>query len=75
VEAESSSGMANETGDSGGPIIRVISGHVYAAGIDSASFDPGAASSCLPGHTCSTNVLYADIDDSTSELHAVLKTG
>lgn len=78
VEANSSNGrVAQETGDSGGPVIRVISGRVYAAGIDSAYFTGQDIIHCTynKAETCSTDLLYANIDDSLTQLHAVLKTG
>jgi hypothetical protein len=77
VEAESSfARVANEAGDSGGPIIRVVSGRTYAAGIDSASIGgEGVHCKYNKASWCSANVVYANIDQSLAQLHAVMKTG
>jgi len=77
VEAVGSIGeIANQDGDSGGPMPRAIDGKAYAAGLVSASTTADSISCVhnLPDQ-CYTNVFYANIESALSQLHAVLKTG
>jgi hypothetical protein len=68
--------VANQDGDSGGPMIRVISGHTYAAGIVSASTsDEQTPCQYNTPDTCYLDVFYSDIGSVLSELKATIIKG
>lgn len=68
--------VANQEGDSGGPIIRVISGNTEAAGIVSA-YTSALTTPCVYNKpdTCFTAVYYSDIGSALSQLHAIMIKG
>lgn len=67
--------IANETGDSGGPVIKQFGSSVYAMGIVSSS-DPGSERSCQTyvAQTCFTTLYYTGIFAALDHFGATLNT-
>lgn len=68
-------GIANQEGDSGGPVIRIISGKFYAAGVVSAS-TTADTTRCLYNtpDTCFWDIYYSAMNSTLSALGASINT-
>jgi hypothetical protein len=67
LEHATSSGIMNQAGDSGGPVLRTISGVLYAAGIVSASTSSDTTTCAHNTTTCYKDLYYTDMTAADGE--------
>lgn len=72
--------IANQTGDSGGPVFRFVNGNLEAVGIVSASTPADGLPNCTynaqaPNQSCFTDLYYTAISTTLAEWNVTLKTG